>query len=81
MVQVACLLLCSSGAACRKLLADPGPSQIASYLARVHGKSMPRALEMFTKARPPGIYKHYYIRWGGGRCGGEVGCADTASVR
>lgn len=36
--------------------------QIASYLARVHGKSMPRALEMFTKARPPGIYKHYYIR-------------------
>lgn len=35
---------------------------IASYLARVHGKSMPRALEMFTKARPPGIYKHYYIR-------------------
>ncbi len=44
-------------------------TQIASYLARVHSKSMPRALEMFTKARPPGIYKHYYIRWaarGGG---------------
>ena len=37
-------------------------TQIASYLLRMHAVTVTKALQMFEKARAPGIYKHYYIR-------------------
>ncbi|KAL4857277.1 mRNA-capping enzyme [Chlorella vulgaris] len=35
---------------------------IASYLARMLTFNIPKALDAFAQKRPPGIYKHYYIR-------------------
>lgn len=37
-------------------------SQIASYMMRMLGFNVPKALQRFAEKRPPGIYKHYYIR-------------------
>lgn len=38
---------------------------IVSYCVRMHGWTVEKALYNFALARPPGIYKHYYIRQGG----------------
>lgn len=35
---------------------------IASYLIRMMSWRVPKALDLFSSLRPPGIYKHYYIR-------------------
>ncbi|EFN54818.1 hypothetical protein CHLNCDRAFT_24090 [Chlorella variabilis] len=35
---------------------------VASYLARMMSWTVPKALDAFAHKRPPGIYKHYYIR-------------------
>lgn len=37
---------------------------VASYLARMMSWTVPKALDAFAHKRPPGIYKHYYIRLG-----------------
>ena len=46
---------------------------VASYLARVRSMTIPKSLDWFARSRPPGIYKHYYIRWGRGRVGCGAG--------
>lgn len=35
---------------------------IVSYCVRMHNWTVEKALFNFALARPPGIYKHYYIR-------------------
>lgn len=36
---------------------------VAAWLARSRGWVVPKCLDAFRRAREPGIYKHYYIRW------------------
>lgn len=36
------------------------------YLVRMLALTVRKAVEFFAKCRAPGIYKHYYIRWGQG---------------
>ncbi len=40
---------------------------IVNYLVRMLALSVEKALDMFSHARSPGIYKHYYIRCAGAR--------------
>jgi mRNA-capping enzyme len=47
---------------------------VASYLVRMFGRTVEKALFEFAQHRKPGIYKHYYIRWEGGAAAGTVGC-------
>jgi mRNA-capping enzyme len=50
---------------------------VASLLARSLGWVIPKCLDVFRRAREPGIYKHFYIRWATGL---RV-CGDTGLLR